>query len=178
LKPVSKPIEGYGDSPTDNDFLWETADLLKSAGEGGMIAYDDSSTLSDIGEAQEPVLCMRGFGEVGIGRGGRIHQKIYPDPYGIEVWQDAPVAAVAVYVVNAQSFEEITGEKIPVPVGHETYEGLWYGLKDQQEADVTGTSKFTGLKSAFLGDLSNISPETTKAKQATANKPGKKTKAK
>jgi len=181
LKPVSKPIEGYGDSPTDNDFFWGTADLLKSADEGGMIAYDDSSTLSDIGEAQEysPLLCMRGFGEMGIGKGGRIHQKIYPDPYGIEVWQDAPVAAVAVYVVNAQSFEEITGEKIPVQVGHETYDGLWYGLKDQQAADVAGTGKFSGLKSAFPGDLSNISqPETTKAKQATAKNLGKKAKAK
>jgi len=135
------------------------------------------ATLSD------KVAAFRDFGqelsEMGIGKGGRIHQKIYPDPYGIEVWQDAPVAAVAIYVVNAHSFEEITGEKIPVPVGHETYEGLWFGLKDQQEADVTGTSKFTGLKSAFIGDLSNISqPETTKAKQATAKNPGKKTKAK
>lgn len=180
LKPVSKPIEGYGDSPTDTDFEW--TDLLKSklyspVADASMPGKPMAATPSD------KVAAFRDFGqklsEMGIGRGGRIHQKIYPDPYGIEVWQDAPVAAVAVYVVNAQSFEEITGEKIPVPVGHETYEGLWYGLKDQQEADVTGTSKFTGLKSVFLGDLSNISqPETTKAKQATAKKPGKKTKAK
>jgi len=180
LKPVSKPIEGFGDSPTDNDFFWETTDLLKSADGIGTIVSEGSSMLSDIDTAQKRsfVACVRDV-EMGIGRGGRIHQKIYPDPYGIEVWQDAPVAAVAVYVVNAQSFEEITGEKIPVPVGHETYEGLWYGLKDQQEADVAGTSKFTGLKSAFLGDLSNISEtETTTAKQATAKKIGKKAKAK
>ncbi len=100
---------------------------------------------------------------MGIGKGGKIRQKIYPDPHGIEVWQDAPVAAVAVYVVDARAFEEITGEKIPLPVGYEVYNGLWYGLKDQDKEDVTGTSKFTGLKSAFLGDVGNVStPETIK----------------
>ena len=179
LKPVSKPIEGFGDSPTDNDFVWETTNLLKSAGEVGTIVSEASSPMR-IGKARnQPLVPSLRVSEMGIGRGGRIHQKIYPDPFGIEVWQDAPVAAVAVYVVNAQSFEQITGEKIPVPVGHETYEGLWYGLKDQQAADVAGTGKFSGLKSAFPGDLSNISqPETTKAKQATSKNLGKKAKAK
>jgi hypothetical protein len=180
LKPISKPIEGYGDSPTDIDFEW--TDLPKSA------LYSPAADESMPGKpmAATPsakVAAFRDFGqdlsEMGIGRGGRIHQKIYPDPYGIEVWQDAPVAAVAIYVVNAKTFEKITGEKIPQPVGHEKYKGVWFGLKDHDLSDVEGTSKFGWLKSVFLGDLSNISQtETTKAKQATTKKPGKKTKAK
>lgn len=175
LKPVSKPIEGYGVSSTDNDLTWLADELLKSAGEAGMTACDGSSILPYLGKALKSP--AQNFGEMGIGRGGRIHQKIYPDPYGIEVWQDAPVAAVAVYVVNAQAFKEITGQKIPSPVGHESYEGVWFGLKDQENADVHGTSKFSGLKSAFLGDLSNVS-EPKKAKTKATKKPGKAQKAK
>jgi hypothetical protein len=159
LKVVSKPIEGYGWWPA---FIHFCEASLPTSGSDAEILYS-----------------RRGFGEMGIGRGGKIHQKIYPDPYGIEVWQDAPVAAVAVYVVNAEAFEEITGEKIPLPVGHEVYKGLWYGLKDQDKADVTGTTKFTGLKSAFLGDVSNVSqPKATKATKTTNKKPGKAGKAK
>src|SRR5262245_52807684 len=69
LKPVSKPIEGYGDSPTDNDFFWATSDMLKSSGEAGMTAYDEPVTLSQIGKAQKDsfALCLRDFGEMGIG---------------------------------------------------------------------------------------------------------------
>jgi hypothetical protein len=181
LRPVSKPIEGYGGSPMDNDFTWVAPSVHKSVSDA-QIACNASSPLSsmDMRAQRGPTGQSIGqdFGEMGIGKGGRIHQKIYPDPYGIEVWQDAPVAAVAVYVVNAKAFEEITGEKIPLPVGHEAYQGLWYGLKDQDQADVTGTTKFTGLKSAFLGDASNVSqPETTKA-QETYKKRGKARKAK
>lgn len=182
LKPVSKPIEGYGDSPTDDDFTWVAPHEAKLTGAtpDGKASWSLSDIVYSLGQkmsADESV--SQHFGEMGLGKGGRIHQKIYPDPYGIEVWQDAPVAAVAVYVVNAQAFEEITGQKIPVPVGHENYEGVWFGLKDQDEPDVTGTNKFTGLKSAFLGDLSNIfRPKPSKAKETTAKKTGKARKAK
>jgi hypothetical protein len=47
-------------------------------------------------------------------------------------------------------------------------------LCGQRKAD-----QFSAIGGWFPGDLSNISqPETTKAKQATAKKPGKKAKAK
>jgi hypothetical protein len=172
LKPASKPIEGYGDSPTDNDFTWSAPDLhhsgfedlLASAGESGLLKGPSQPMQADRAASLE-------MPEMGIGKGGRIHQKIYPDPHGIEVWQDAPVAAVAIYVVNAQAFEEITGEKIPSPVGYEKYMGLWFGLKDQNLQDVHGSSKFSGLKSAFLGDVSNVSKaEPAKAKENTKKK--------
>ena len=179
LKPVSKPIEGYGDSPTDTDFEW--TDLAKSvlysaASEASMPAKPMAVTPSD------KVACLRDSGpelsEMGIGKGGRIQQKIYVDPYGIEAWQNAPVAAVAIYIVNAKAFEEITGEKIPQPVGHEKYKGVWFGLKDHDLSDVSGTSKFGWLKSVFLGDLSNLAQsETTKTKQAKVKKASKKAKA-
>jgi hypothetical protein len=169
LKPVSTPIEGYGDSSTDDDFTW--TDLPKSALYSDVVdssmpkmaatPSNEAACVSDVGQA---------LSEMGIGKGGRIHQKIYPDPHGIEVWQDAPVAAVAIYIVNAKAFEEITGEKIPQPAGHEKYKGIWFGLKDHNQPDVVGTSKFGWLKSVFLGDVSNVSKEEESAEKETKEK--------
>jgi hypothetical protein len=178
LKPVSKPIEGYGDSPTD-DFTW--TDLPKSA----LYSAADSSMPTMSAKPSNEAAPVRDVGqalsEMGIGKGGRIQQKIYSDPYGIDVWQDAPVSAVAIYIVNAEAFEEITGEKIPLPVGHEKYKGLWFGLKDQNLADVAGTSKFGWLKSVFLGDIRNVSKEeksTERAKEKETKKKVRQAKAK
>ena len=178
LKSVSKPVEGYGDSPTDDDFTWSGPQLSKSYTD--MVAEPDEACPISYAKPKHTAQAVGvELAEMGIGKGGRIHQKIYPDPFGIEVWQDAPVAAVAIYIVNAKAFEEITGEKIPQPVGHEKYKGIWFGLKDHDLSGVAGTSKFGWLKSVFPGDLSNIGqPEPTKAKQATAKNPGKKGKAK
>src|SRR3990172_3340261 len=87
--------------------------------------------------------------EMGLGKGGEIIQKIYPDPYGLEVWKDATEVTTAVYLVNAKLFSEITGLQFPEPVGHESYQGKWFGLDDQPLQDVPGTEKFVGLKSVF-----------------------------
>jgi len=180
LKQVSKPSEGYGDSPTDNDFTWSAPELLKSdLGELFASAREMSSPRS---MASQPTSVDGAFNdivsEMGIGKGGRIHQKIYPDPYGLEVWQDAPLAAVAIYLVNAKAAEEITGEKIPLPVGHEKYKGFWFGLKDHNLPDVSGTSKFSWLKSVFLGDTSNVSQEEPAKPKETGKKKVRQAKAK
>jgi hypothetical protein len=90
--------------------------------------------------------------EMGVGKGGKIFQKIYPDPtdYGIETWKAEPSAAVAVYLVNAVQFTEITGMPMPpLPKSAEDYIGTWYGLQDDKYEDVSGSDKFTGLKDVF-----------------------------
>jgi hypothetical protein len=94
--------------------------------------------------------------EMGIGRGGKITQKIYPDPYGIDKWEDSPKEVTVVYLVNAKIYEEITGVSIPAPKTHETYTGAWYGLKDEAEPDAAGTTVFDKLKSIFPGDTGNV----------------------
>jgi hypothetical protein len=107
------------------------------------------------------------FDEMGIGKGGKIIQKIYPDPHGLEVWKEKPAATLAVYLVNAMVFEEITGKQVPIPVGHETYDGHWFGLPDKQEGDVAGSGKFTGLKSAVF-PASDLTVEDKKKKEKEA----------
>lgn len=95
--------------------------------------------------------------EMGVGKGGKINQKIYPDPHGLEVWKDQPAAAMAIYLVNAEQFSEITGQVMPpMPKSTKDYHGIWYGLKDANKEDVAGTNAFTGLKTAFAGDTSNV----------------------
>lgn len=101
--------------------------------------------------------------EMGVGKGGKIIQKIYEDPYGIEVWKETPAVVFAFYLVDAKTAEEITGEKVAAPADHAQYNGPWFGLQDEKLSDVLGTSIFSGLKSAaFIGDTSNVNAEKTK----------------
>jgi hypothetical protein len=148
LKPKHKPIEGHTPSIAGDQFEWQASEFtaLFSSDMPKVSASAAKSGLSmhRLGRARTT------FDEMGIGRGGKIIQKIYPDPHGIEVWEQQPWATLACYLVNAEVFEEITGEKIPRPVSSETYSGAWFGLQDKAEGDIAGTSKFTGLKSAVF----------------------------
>lgn len=106
--------------------------------------------------------------EMGIGKGGKILQKIYADPHGIDIWDTAPVALGSVYLVNAVVFSQITGKVHPRPVGQAGYKGPWYEVKDEHLADNPGSGKFTNLESVpekpvvsapdgvFVGDTSNV----------------------
>ena len=87
---------------------------------------------------------------MGVGKGGKIRQKVYPDPYGLEKWRSEPSFVVAVYLVNAEQFSQITGMPMPpLPTSAADYHSHWYGLHDDNKADVQGTDKFTELKSVF-----------------------------
>ena len=41
-------------------------------------------------------------GAMGFGIGGRMTQKIYPDPYGVHVWDQDAVASLTIHVVNTE----------------------------------------------------------------------------
>jgi len=90
---------------------------------------------------------MEGCQEMGVGKGGKIHQKIYPDHHGIEVWKHEPSQTANVYLVNGPQFAEITGRPLPpLPPNFNEYAGTWYGLKDEDKGDIEGTDKFTELE--------------------------------
>jgi len=146
LKVKSTPLEGYTHSLTDDNFKWKGSEFdlfSKHIVQSSAAASRRRITLG--------VERLRtAFDEMGIGRGGKMIQKIYPDPHGLDVWEQSPWATLACYLVNAEVFEEITGEKIPKPVSSENYAGPWFGLNDKAEDDIAGTNKFTGLKSAVF----------------------------
>lgn len=134
--------------------------LLKPAKNvvGGWMPSIDSSPYATLGggEMKSMAMCAtRGasFAEMGVGKGGKIHQKIYPDPHGLDVWKPEPADVRAIYLVGAEAFAKITGQPAPPsPVTADKYPGPWYGLQDKDHADVAGSGAFTGLKSVFASD--------------------------
>lgn len=151
LKAQPKPFEGYGNSafgdPSEFTYL--------SAGTKGFGAQLDSAVAACASSTRGGLRGMS-MGEMGVGKGGKITQKVYDDPYGIEVWKEEPSAVVAIYLVSAQDYATITGTAIPQPVGAESYDGKWFGLKDQELSASAGTTTFSGLKTVFAGDTSNV----------------------
>ncbi|MBI3274080.1 MAG: hypothetical protein HYZ69_02955, partial [Candidatus Colwellbacteria bacterium] len=92
---------------------------------------------------------------MGLGAGGSIRQKIYPDPYVTEksvneIWSDEPVTKVWVYLVHANDFRAITGMEPPQsPVTYAHYQALgypWFGLHDGSWGDTSGSEKIDNLK--------------------------------
>lgn len=90
-------------------------------------------------------------GAMGFGAGGRMEQKIYPDPHGIDTWDSESVGRVFVHIVNSELWREITGERAPeTPVTAKEYQkhGLpWFELYDEGAAALDGTSALKGVKS-------------------------------
>lgn len=104
--------------------------------------------------------------EMGLGAGGRIKQKIYPDPYGIDVWDQQNLETVHVYLVNSEQYREICGlEPPPTPVSAETYSnyGLpWFDLYDESMSDVAAPKNLSELKTRRDADDSSRSIDAEK----------------
>lgn len=88
--------------------------------------------------------------EMGLGAGGKMKQKIYPDPYGIDTWDPENHGAVFVHIVNSEQYRDLTGlESPPTPVSAQTYTmyGLpWFDLYDEGERDVAASEKLVKVK--------------------------------
>ncbi len=71
---------------------------------------------------------------MGVAAGGRMKQKIYPDPHGVSTWDVTRSGRVFVHIVDAMQWSEITGEAaLKTPVTAKTYakHGLpWFDLYD------------------------------------------------
>ena len=69
---------------------------------------------------------------------------IYPDPHGIDAWDQANYGRVFVHIVNSQLWREITGEPFPpTPVDARAYTdaGLpWFELYDDQLGDIPAST--------------------------------------
>jgi len=81
--------------------------------------------------------------ELGLGAGGRIAQRVYPDPYGLEVWEPSPRRVVRFHIIEAGDYQGITGEAPPPsPIDVQTYIrfGLpWFEIYDASRGDVTAS---------------------------------------
>lgn len=89
--------------------------------------------------------------EMGLGAGGRMRQKIYPDQHGIDTWDETNTGRLYVHIVNSMAYREITGEEPPAtPISARTYArfGLpWFDLYDEEKGDVETSEILAGVKS-------------------------------
>lgn len=88
---------------------------------------------------------------MGLGAGGTMTQKIYPDPHGIDTWDEHVYGRVFVHIVNSAMWTEITGEPPPPsPVSAQSYTSAgypWYKLYDEGMGDIAPSPVLTGVKS-------------------------------
>ncbi len=104
---------------------------------------------------------------MGLAAGGRMTQKIYPDPWGLEAWdQTATRTRVFVHLANSELWKEITGEDAPpTPVTAKAYAqaGLpWYALYDEHASTLSPTDVLSGIKSIKELDEEPVQPLTVK----------------
>jgi hypothetical protein len=92
-----------------------------------------------------------GAAELGLAAGGRMRQHIYPDPYGIDTWDQDDHGRVFVHIVNSREWTRITGEPLPsTPVGVRSYidAGLpWFDLYDDHLGDIEPSGALAMVKS-------------------------------
>ena len=92
---------------------------------------------------------------MGLGRGGEIRQKIYPDPYGLDVWKSEPSVIERIHIVSSEDFKQITGfDALATPVTMEAYRRAripWFELPDKHLNDTKGSSVFKSLNAVSDG---------------------------
>lgn len=97
-----------------------------------------------------------GIKTMGIGAGGVMKQKIYPDPYGIDVWDPDNYGQVFIHIINSEDFFQITGSQPPpTPIDAKTYTeyGLpWFDLYDEAKGDVAPSELLDKVKTISARD--------------------------
>jgi hypothetical protein len=107
-----------------------------------------------------------GPAEMGLGAGGTMRQKIYPDPHGIDTWEAEPAFELRVRLVCAADWEALTGEPAPPsPVTAELYTVLglpWFELDDADLDDIAPAPVLARVQSiqTMEGGHAVSTPET------------------
>jgi len=93
---------------------------------------------------------------MGLAAGGKITQKIYPDPHGLDTWDEGNYGRVFIHIVNSVMWTEITGEAPPpTPVTAKSYTQAgypWFHLYDEEAGDVSASPMLQGVKSVAQMD--------------------------
>ncbi len=93
---------------------------------------------------------------MGLGAGGRLRQKIYADPYGLDTWDAARGGRIHVQLLNSRQFAEVTGRPPPPsPIDTAAYAacGLpWFARYDEAQADIAPSEGLSGVKTIAVRD--------------------------
>ena len=102
-------------------------------------------------EEMHMLMALSPAAEMGLGAGGRMKQKIYPDKYGQPTWDQDNFGRVFIHIANSLMYKEITGEDPPPTiVSAQTYtmHGLpWFDLYDEDMGDVDPSKTLATVKS-------------------------------
>lgn len=100
---------------------------------------------------------------MGIAPGGKISQKIYPDPYGISVWDSSHPARLSVFILNSLQYQSVTGEDPPpTPISAQTYTEYgfpWFALYDEGLGSLPESEILKNLKSLRQMAQENTLPD-------------------
>jgi len=87
---------------------------------------------------------------LGLAAGGRLRQKIYPDPHGLDAWDPGSAVSISIQLVNSDQYRALTGrEPPPSPVSAASYteHGLpWFELYDEAAADIAASERLAGIE--------------------------------
>lgn len=102
--------------------------------------------------------------EMGLAAGGKMKQKIYPDPHGIETWDQENYGRAYVHIVNSAMYREITGqEPPPTPVSAKAYAQYnlpWFDLYDESLDDISAPKILEKVKSVKeLDEEKGLAPQ-------------------
>jgi hypothetical protein len=91
--------------------------------------------------------------DMGLAPGGQIHQEIYHDRYGFDVWDRTHSGRCYVHICNSLVWQSITGQRPPYPPPTaKSYSdaGLpWFDYYRDDVPALTGSKILAGLKSVF-----------------------------
>jgi hypothetical protein len=105
---------------------------------------------------------------MGLGGGGRMRQEIYPDPHGVDAWDQSAGSRCFVHLVNASQWAEVTGGPTPTaPPSKGDYEkrGLpWFDYYAPEKGATSGSKLLAGLKSWGAMYGKGLGPSTSDGK--------------
>ncbi len=87
---------------------------------------------------------------MGLAAGGRMTQKLYPDPHGAATWDVTRAARIWIHLVPAPFWTALTGEPRPkTPASHDQYvrHGLpWFAVYDEPLGDMPVDPRWSAVK--------------------------------
>lgn len=99
---------------------------------------------------------------MGLGAGGRMTQKIYPDPHGIDTWDPGRAGEVFIRLADPRTYHEVTGELTPPsPVDADAYTRAgypWFELSDEELTHIAASERLRGLSTVGKLDASKGVP--------------------
>ncbi|MCB2203641.1 hypothetical protein KQI65_02745 [bacterium] len=120
--------------------------------ESAPFAYDRGR----VQEVDAPAMAASARGGVrksslGMGAGGRMKQKVYPDAYGLRTWEKEAAVEIVLYIVDSEYFAAITGMTPPsTPIDAETYTTYgypWFALYDERKPDIPAGETLGNVRS-------------------------------